>query len=134
MSDVEVTIKIPEKVYKYIQVTGAISALDIQQVANAIFDGVLSPNTDKYDGKTNGDMIKALFPNAEFDNAMPFTDGRWETIELDTENKTKATYKPTRLRTYAEWWNAPYKAKNEVKKEKTDVNKEKEDSDIEEER
>ena len=79
-------------------------------------------------------MIKALFPNAEFDNAMPFTDGRWETIELDAENKTKATYKPTQLRTYAEWWNAPYKAENEVKKEKTDANEEKEDTDIEEER
>ena len=57
---------------------------------------------------TNGDMIKALFPNAEFDNAMPFTDGRWEIMNLDTENSTRAIYKPTQLRTYADWWNAPY--------------------------
>lgn len=57
---------------------------------------------------TNGDMIKAIFPNAEFDNAMPFTDGRWETMNLDTENKTRAMYEPTQLRTYADWWNAPY--------------------------
>jgi hypothetical protein len=57
---------------------------------------------------TNGDMIKAIFPNAEFDNAMPFTDGRWEIMNLDTKNKTRATYKPTQLRTYADWWNAPY--------------------------
>ena len=58
---------------------------------------------------TNGEIIQALFPNAEFDNAMPFTDGRWETMSLDTENKNRAIYKPTQLRTYADWWNAPYK-------------------------
>ena len=57
---------------------------------------------------TNGDMIKAIFPNAEFDNAKPFTDGRWETMNLDTENRTRAIYTPTQLRTYADWWNAPY--------------------------
>lgn len=57
---------------------------------------------------TNGDMIKALFPKAKFDNAMPFTDGRWETMNLDTENLVRATHKPTQLRTYADWWNARY--------------------------
>lgn len=64
------------------------------------------------DGKTNGDVIKALFPNAAFNNAEPFTDGRWETIDLDAEKKpkTEAAYKPTQLRTYADWWNAPNKA------------------------
>ena len=65
------------------------------------------------DNATNGDMIKAMFPNAKFDNAMPFTDGRWETMNLDTENRTRATYKPTQLRTYADWWNAPYKKEGE---------------------
>lgn len=65
------------------------------------------------DNATNGDVIKALFPNAEFDNAMPFTDNRWETMNLDTENKTRAMYKPTQLRTYADWWNAPYKTESE---------------------
>lgn len=70
----------------------------------AIHDGTPIP-----DNATNGDMIKALFPNAEFDNAMPFTDGRWETMNLDTENRTRAIYKPTQLRTYADWWNSPYK-------------------------
>ena len=63
------------------------------------------------DNATNGDMIKAMFPNVTFDNAMPFTDGRWETMNLDTENETRATYKPTQLRTYADWWNAPYEEK-----------------------
>lgn len=62
------------------------------------------------DNATNGDMIKAMFPNAEFYNSMPFTDGRWETMNLDTENKTRAIYEPTQLRTYADWWNAPYKS------------------------
>lgn len=65
------------------------------------------------DNATNGDVIKVMFPNAKFDNAMPFTDGRWETISLDTENRTRAIYKPTQLRTYADWWNAPYKVESE---------------------
>ena len=65
------------------------------------------------DNATNGDMIKAMFPKAEFNNAMPFTDGRWETINLDTENRLRAIYKPTQLRTYADWWNAPYKKEAE---------------------
>lgn len=65
------------------------------------------------DNPTNGEMIQALFPNAEFDNVMPFTDGRWETMNLDTENRIRAIYKPTQLRTYVEWWNAPYKAESE---------------------
>ena len=62
---------------------------------------------------TNGDMIKAVFPNAEFYNAMPFTDSRWETMNLDTENETRATSKPTQLRTYADWWNSPYRKEQE---------------------
>lgn len=61
------------------------------------------------DDATNGDMIKAMFPKAEFNNAMPFTDGRWETMNLDTENRLRAIYKPTQLRTYTDWWNAPYR-------------------------
>jgi hypothetical protein len=76
----------------------------LQATTEAIVNGVEIP-----DNATNGDMIKALFPNAEFDNAMPFTDGRWETMNLDTENRTRAIYKPTQLRTYADWWNSPYK-------------------------
>ena len=60
------------------------------------------------DNATNGDVVKAMFPDAEFDNAKPFTDGRWETMNLDTDNRTRATYKPTQLRTYADWWYSPY--------------------------
>ena len=54
---------------------------------------------------TNGDMIKALFPDCEFSNARPFTDDRWETVNFQTDNRDK----PTVLRTYDKWWNAPYK-------------------------
>ena len=39
MSDIELVIKIPEKIYKYVQQIGSINMLDTQQVANAIFDG-----------------------------------------------------------------------------------------------
>lgn len=57
---------------------------------------------------TNGDVIKAVFPNADFDNACPFCDGRWEIMPLNTD-----VYKPTQLRTYKDWWNAPYRQKSE---------------------
>ena len=73
------------------------------EVESAIENGMAPP-----DHLTNGDVIKAMFPKAEFDNAMPFTDGRWEIMNLDTENPVRAIYKPTQLRTYADWWNAPY--------------------------
>lgn len=39
MSNIELVIKIPEKIYKYVQQIGSINMLDTQQVANAIFDG-----------------------------------------------------------------------------------------------
>ena len=43
MSDIELAIKIPEKIYKYVQQIGSINMLDTQQVANAIFDGTPLP-------------------------------------------------------------------------------------------
>ena len=43
MSDIELAIKIPEKIYKYVQQIGSINMLDTQQVANAIFDGTPFP-------------------------------------------------------------------------------------------
>ena len=39
MSNIELVIKIPEKIYKYVQQIGSINMLDTQQVANAIFEG-----------------------------------------------------------------------------------------------
>ena len=43
MGAIELVIKIPKKVYNYIQSTGNINMLDTQQVANAIFDGTPLP-------------------------------------------------------------------------------------------
>lgn len=83
---------------------GAYELETIEMFLNAFKEIQIIP-----DNATNGDMIKAMFPNAKFDNALPFTDNRWETIDLDTENKTRGTYKPTQLRVYADWWNALYK-------------------------
>lgn len=36
-------IDVPEHIYKYVQATGNINMIDTQQIANAIFDGVLLP-------------------------------------------------------------------------------------------
>ena len=43
MADIELVIKIPENIYKYVQITGSVNMLDTQQIANAIFDGKLLP-------------------------------------------------------------------------------------------
>ena len=43
MADIELVIKIPEKIYKYVQQIGSINMLDTQQVANAIFEGTPLP-------------------------------------------------------------------------------------------
>jgi hypothetical protein len=43
MADIELVIKIPENIYKYVQQMGSVNMLDTQQVANAIFDGTPLP-------------------------------------------------------------------------------------------
>lgn len=43
MENIELVIKIPRKVYRYVQQMGSINMLDTQQVANAIFDGTPLP-------------------------------------------------------------------------------------------
>ncbi len=43
MEDIEVVIKIPKSVYNYVKQLGSIPEIDIQCVANAIFDGTPLP-------------------------------------------------------------------------------------------
>ena len=69
------------------------------------------------DGVTNGEVIKMLFPDAEFVNAMPFSDNRWETVNLSLGSSAQELSKLTQLRTYAEWQNAPWKG-NENKRDR----------------
>ena len=54
-------------------------------------------------GATNGDVIKAMFPNIEADEIKTNTGGYIEVKYLDTTDKRDATaFRKS-------WWNAPYK-------------------------
>ena len=52
------------------------------------------------DNPTNGDMIKALFPNKHFDVSVVFIDGFHEVIIECLEEDTYFGL---------DWWNSPYK-------------------------
>lgn len=52
---------------------------------------------------TNGDIIKAMFPNIEANVIKTTTGGYIEVKYLDTTDECDATAFRT------EWWNAPYK-------------------------
>lgn len=94
-------IDMPEETLREVNRCGLfLCPRDKERLINSIKHGTPIP-----ENATNGDMIKALFPTCKFDNALPFTDGRWETVEFETDSK----YKPTQLRTYDNWCNSPYK-------------------------
>lgn len=43
MADIELVVKIPKEIYNYVQHMGSIPIINIQQIANAIFDGTPLP-------------------------------------------------------------------------------------------
>ena len=76
MADIQMIITIPKNVYDYIQGTGNINMLDTQQVANAIFDGVLLP---KHHGRLiDADYLKDVSLAHNFHgnnkNIVPYSD------------------------------------------------------------
>lgn len=58
-------------------------------------------------GATNGDVIRAMFPNIEADEIKTNTGGYIEVKYLDTTDKCDATA------FIKNWWNAPYKQGDE---------------------
>lgn len=56
------------------------------------------------EGATNGDMIKAMFPNVEVDNAEVELGGKYITLWLNKNKWEDIDY---------DWWNAPYKGVEE---------------------
>lgn len=54
---------------------------------------------------TNGDMIKAMFPNA------------WKSNYIDSDNKCTLYIGDDELEVDIDWWNAPYKTESEDKNE-----------------
>lgn len=80
MADIELVIKIPEKIYKYVQLMGSVSMLDTQQVANAIFDGVPFP---KGHGRIM-DVDKILKKMEEREEKLKDDRSMWETAGVKT--------------------------------------------------
>lgn len=91
MPDIELVIKIPEKIYKYVQQMGSINMLDTQQVANAIFDGTPLP---KGHGRI-GDLDALRCENTDFDTYNDYCtmfdeiDAAETIIEADTAESEK---------------------------------------------
>lgn len=95
MADIELVIKIPKELYEDIKEHGLCGyCSDREIVSKAISNGTPIP-----DNATNGDVIKAMFPNTEVDD---YDYGKDPVIDVygidDTEYIT--------LR--KAWWNAPY--------------------------
>lgn len=53
---------------------------------------------------TNGDMIKAMFPNA------------WKSNYIDSDNKCTLYIGDDELEVDIDWWNAPFKTESEEEK------------------
>ena len=54
----------------------------------------------KFEGMTNGEVIKALFPNANYESCENF-------MRITSANMVGSTL------IWGEWWDAPYKAESE---------------------
>lgn len=90
----EIVINILEKDYECLKKTG--------QVTYGLVDSVLR-GTPLPQNLTNGDVIKAMFPKAFFDDYV----NQWDEVEsvvMDNE-----------IYFDIDWWNAPYKTESEEK-------------------
>lgn len=98
----EIVIKIPDNEFSLIQQsdsTWAANAASKECMLHAIKNGIVLPKTIP-DNPTNGDMIKALFPQL--------------THETNTEYFGKIS-NPNNydfIKTNIDWWNAPYTGLN----------------------
>ena len=92
MADIELVIKVSEDTYKDIIENGFIYDEDNEVVTYAIKNGTPIP-----DNATNGDVIKALYPDAKYDTYFDF-------IAMITH--TERTVFMSRFD--RDWWNAPY--------------------------
>ena len=98
-------IDISENLYFLIQnkldFNGMLKEKDIYNLMNIIDDAIPIP-----DNATNGDVIKAMFPNTEVDD---YDYGKDPVIDVyGIDNTEYITLRKA-------WWNAPYKAESENK-------------------
>lgn len=87
----QIVIDMPEEVYNGIISRG--NFISDFNLSGAIANGILLP-----EDATNGDMIKALFPNG--------SQVKGASIYVMNDNKSNVFYD-------FDWWNAPYKADKE---------------------
>ena len=66
----------------------------------------VTPNKS-FDGMTNGEVIKALFPYIEAETYEYTTSVKW--LDCDKDASDPYSY------FWSEWWNAPYTAESEAK-------------------
>ena len=90
MKIVEVIIKIPQKVYEDCIMIPSVIKDWKDEISKAFKNGIVLP-----EDATNGDMIKALFPNG--------SQVKGASIYVMNDNKSNVFYD-------FDWWNAPYKA------------------------
>lgn len=74
----------------------------IEDLKDALYDArvLLKSAIPIPEGATNGDMIKAMFPNVEVDNAEVELGGKYITLWLNKNKWEDIDY---------DWWNEPYK-------------------------
>lgn len=89
MADIELVIQIPDSIYETIKE---------EEVGNVVYK-VIKNGTPLPENPTNGDMIKAIFPNVRLDDG-----GEWRHIFWGVQAKASFSQ---------DWWNAPYKAESE---------------------
>lgn len=89
-------INIPDEVYKDIQSKSTEIQVEGYMIENAILNGTLIP-----DNASNGDIIKAMFPNI-------ITDEFASTIHATTKVVSNSVKGSISYDFWKDWWNALY--------------------------
>lgn len=92
----KIIIDIQDDEYTFIKETGVIKMSSDVYIANTIANGIAIP-----DNATNGDMIKALFPDIEIADS-PCLDKVYTGIMF-------GKYIGVNIDCMRDWWSAPYK-------------------------
>lgn len=94
----KILIDIPQEMFKATQTyySDNTTRLSMKSCIEKIANGTPIP-----DNATNGDVIKAMFPNA------------WRSNYIDSDNKCTLYIDDYELEVDIDWWNAPYKGVEE---------------------
>ena len=96
----KVLVDISENVLARMKLVSKVSSVD--GVCQAVLDGTVLDNL------TNGEVIKAVFPNLKFEQSDVFVETA-ETWTIMSDKKDK-------LWVDLDWWNSPYKVEDRTKR------------------